>query len=126
MSFNLKVLFLVLLVITVVSSLTYFLNKKNLGDEIKAEDYKKGEIRIIDKAYETALIVYRQKKKENIDFDNGPCLTNDLMEDWVADVAHNPRQELDNYPENQCIAFIEGRATHFVELDPEGNLIRIK
>jgi hypothetical protein len=61
-----------------------------------------------------------------MDFSCGPCLSDALMPDWVLDVAHNPRQAMDDLPSNQCPSFREGRAKHFVELDLEGNLIRAK
>ncbi len=77
-----------------------------------------------DKAVALAQELYEQKKKEGMNFENGPCLANDLMPDWVADIAHYPREKADDLPENQCSAFREGKAHHFVELDPEGNLIK--
>ncbi len=126
MSFKVKVLLLVLLVIVATSAITYFTSRKNLGDEIKSADYRRGEIRMVDKAVDIAKTVYQQQKKEGKDFSQGPCLTNDLMEDWVADIAHDPRVNIDNLSENQCVAYLEGRAHHFVELDPDGNLIRVK
>lgn len=68
--------------------------------------------------------VYQAKKAEGVDFSSGPCLTDALLEGWVVDVAHNPRQDIDDLPENQCANFRNGTAKHFVELDTEGNLIR--
>jgi len=60
--------------------------------------------------------------------ESGPCLSDDnagwTIDDWVCDVAHSPRQAVDNEPANQCQAYREGRASHFVELDPQCNLIR--
>ena len=53
-----------------------------------------------------------------------PCLSDELAPDWVCDVVHSPRQEIDNLPENQCSAFIEGKAKHFVEVTPNCELIR--
>jgi hypothetical protein len=53
----------------------------------------------------------------------GPCL-GVIKEGWVADVAHDSRQEVDDRRENQCAAYREGRVEHFVELDPEGTFIR--
>lgn len=57
------------------------------------------------------------------DLSDGPCLSNNITEDWVCDVAYSPRQPVDNIKENQCSAF--GRtAHHFVEVDPECNFIK--
>jgi hypothetical protein len=42
----------------------------------------------------------------------------------VCDVAHSPRQEVDNNPHNQCQSYLIGQAHHFVEVTPECRLIR--
>jgi hypothetical protein len=56
----------------------------------------------------------------------GPCLSEQLpgLADWVADLAHDPRSPVDDRPANQCQRFRNGEAHHFVELTPEGELIR--
>ena len=56
----------------------------------------------------------------------GPCLLDPIPNepDWVCDVAHNPRQEVDNNPNNQCQSYLLGQAKHFVEVSPECGLIR--
>ena len=62
------------------------------------------------------------------DLTSGPCLGDPIKnhEDWVCDVAHYPRNHsIDDLPENQCSAFREGRARHFVEVTPSCELIRI-
>ena len=41
-----------------------------------------------------------------------------------GDVAHDPRQAVDDDPANQCAAYRSGEAHHFVELDPDGRFIR--
>ena len=76
-----------------------------------------------DEALKNALNLYITKKQEGVDFTFGPCLGK-IADDWVADIAHNPRQPVDDKRENQGADFREGRAHHFIELDPEGNLIR--
>ncbi|MGH2996310.1 MAG: hypothetical protein ACRDM9_08345, partial [Gaiellaceae bacterium] len=76
-----------------------------------------------DRAVAAAKEAYAEAKAEGVDFANGPCL-GAIMENWVADVAHDPRQDVDDEPENQCEAFRSGEADHFVELDLDGNLIR--
>jgi catechol 2,3-dioxygenase-like lactoylglutathione lyase family enzyme len=70
-----------------------------------------------------AKAAYAQAKRQGVEMANGPCLGT-VAEDWVADVAHDPRQPVDDEPANQCEAYKSGAAHHFVELDPDGNLIR--
>lgn len=80
----------------------------------------------VDSAVNQAQLLYRQKKERNEDLSNGPCLSDALMPGWVVDIVHNPRLAVDDLPENQCPAYREGMARHFVELDMEGNLVRNK
>ncbi|MDN5358343.1 MAG: hypothetical protein PWP76_186 [Candidatus Diapherotrites archaeon] len=70
------------------------------------------------------------RAKAEYDLSNGPCLSDIYPDkwnvpDWVCDVAHSPRQPVDNLPENQCSAFRAGMAHHFVEVDENCNVIRI-
>lgn len=69
---------------------------------------------------------YHDAKAKGTDLDRGPCIAEELpgLPDWVADVAHEPRQPVDDDPANQCQRFRNGEAHHFVELDPSGQLIR--
>ena len=62
------------------------------------------------------------------DLSSGPCLVNPFagLTDWVCDVAHNPRQAVDNEPKNQCSAYRAGKATHFVEVDESCNIINVQ
>ena len=68
----------------------------------------------------------RAEVAKGTNLSSGLCLGNPLaaLGDWVCDVAHNPRQAVDNLPEHQCSAFREGRAKHFVEVDEECNVIK--
>lgn len=67
-------------------------------------------------------------KSYNKDLTNGPCLSDNNTDwnvnDWGCDVAHSPRQDIDDLPENQCQAFRNGQAHHFVEVNLNCNLIR--
>lgn len=83
-------------------------------------------------ALQKAESIYQEAKSQGVDFSNGPCLANSLHGNpdypetmWVLDIAHNPRQEVDNQPENQCAAFREGKVENFIELDPNGQVIKI-
>lgn len=87
--------------------------------------YKQGTSIETDRVVWAALGLFKKEAK-GMDLSSGPCLTNDLIPDWVVDIVHNPREETDNLPQNQCQAYLEGRAKHLVEIDMEGNVIRVK
>ncbi len=55
---------------------------------------------------------------------DGPCLMNQIIPDWVADIAHQPRVPQDDDPKNQCQDFQTSKAHHFIELDEQGNYLR--
>ncbi len=78
-----------------------------------------------ERAVAAALELYRRAKESGADLSAGPCLAQEAIPGWAVDVAHEPRQPVDDDPANQCASYREGRATHFVELDPEGNVIRV-
>lgn len=68
---------------------------------------------------------YKKSAKEATDLSQGPCLGK-IADDWVADIAHNPRQNVDDRPENQCQDYLTGSAHHFIELDENGEIIKIQ
>lgn len=115
-----NLLLLVFLVITFTSFATFSI----LGQ--KTSGYKPGVSLEYDRAVNQAQSLFSQKQKLGVDFSNGPCLSNDLLPGWVADIVHNPRQKIDDLPINQCQAYLEGRAKHFVELDLDGNVVRVQ
>lgn len=53
-----------------------------------------------ERATEEAKKVFAEIKAAGVDMSSGPCLSNEIIPDWVADVAHWPRQEVDNDPAN--------------------------
>lgn len=114
---KLTLLAIALIVIVLTGSATVYFNSREPKGIPKSE---------IDTAINQAKFLYRQRKASKEDFLTGPCLSNALMPDWVVDVVHSPRSSIDDLPENQCPAYIEGKAHHFVELDTEGNLIRAR
>lgn len=122
-----KLLLLSLTVILVVSLATVFANNPNpFEGKLRGGVYKPGVSYEADRAVNQAKKVYQEKTKLEVDMTEGPCLTNDLLPDWVLDIAHNPRTKEDNLPQNQCQAFLEGRAEHFVEMDTLGNVIHVR
>jgi hypothetical protein len=86
--------------------------------EAEEEGVKGAAIAAAKASYEKALLEAR-------DLSRGPCIADPLpVPNWVADIAHDPRQPVDDEPANQCSTYRSGKSEHFVELDPEGNLIR--
>lgn len=57
------------------------------------------------------------------DYARGPCLSDEIFPNWVCDVAHNPREGIDNEAKNQCAAFGH-TAQHFIEVDSGCRFIR--
>ncbi len=113
-----RYVFPIFLVITLALSVIYFVSSK------KQENVVKKYWNVIQAC--TNLCIYAKNKGLNL---SSQCLS-DLYPNlwrykgWVCDVAHWPRLEIDNKPENQCKNF--GRtAYNFVEVDPECKPIRI-
>ena len=77
-----------------------------------------------DKAVAAAKFIYAGKAKE--DLSAGPCLSESMpgLVRLGVDIAHDPRQAVDDQPANQCQSYRDGETHHFVELTPDGQLIR--
>lgn len=77
-----------------------------------------------DLAIAKAKELWRARSLSGDDLSAGPCLTNAAVPGWVADIVHNPRTAVDDIAQNQCSAYRDGTASHVVELDVSGNLVR--
>ncbi|MEM5811193.1 MAG: hypothetical protein QXG91_00380 [Candidatus Aenigmatarchaeota archaeon] len=104
---------LVVIIVAFLIVILYFLFPKPLSSEA-------------EKAKEICIKKCQDALSSGQNLANGPCLLNPIEElpDWVCDVAHHPRENIDNLPENQCSAFREGKAKHFVEVSPTCEFIR--
>lgn len=77
-----------------------------------------------DLAIAKAKELWRARSLSGDDLSAGPCLTNEAVPGWVADIVHSPRTGVDDIAQNQCSAYRDGTVTHVVELDVAGNLVR--
>ena len=70
------------------------------------------------------------------DLSKGPCLMNGVEinkntphnftdENWVCDIVHSPRQNIDDQIENQCSLYLEGKAKNLIELDENCRVMRV-
>ena len=73
-------------------------------------------------AISKALELYTQKKSEGINF-SSQCLG--TVGNYAVDIAHVPRISEDNLVINQCEAYTMFRVSHFIEMDKDGNILRI-
>lgn len=119
MSFKIKLFLFILSIILLITLVILWLNteKKQYQPGISVES---------DRAVNQAQLLYRETKKLGVDLSKGPCLSNALMPGWVVDIVHSPRQPIDDLAENQCQAYINDPAKHFVELDLNGNVVRVR
>ena len=67
---------------------------------------------------------YQRAVWQKINLSAGPCLGK-IADDWVLDIAHLPRQDSDNLPENQCEDYRTNKVHHFVEMSPRGEIIKV-
>lgn len=75
-------------------------------------------------AFISAKALFKQKLLEDADLSSGSCLSNAIIPGWVADLVHEPREPVDDLPENQCAAYLSGEVVHIVELNLNGDLVR--
>ena len=68
------------------------------------------------------LQLYQEKKQEDMIF-SSQCLGS--CGNYAVDVVHVPRTDEDNLIENQCEDYRGGKLNHFIELDEDGDIVRI-
>jgi hypothetical protein len=73
-------------------------------------------------AVSCALNLYQEKKNSGMNF-SSQCLG--TCGNYAVDVVHVPRSEEDNEIENQCTQYRERKVSKFIELDKEGEIVRI-
>lgn len=72
-----------------------------------------------------AQLALKVIKDQQQDLSSGPCLGT-IFQDWVADIAHTPRQAIDDDLANQCKEYQDGQAGHFIELSADGDVLRVQ
>ena len=73
-------------------------------------------------AVSCALNLYNEDKNKGTEF-SSQCLG--ICGNYAVDVVHVPRTKEDNLVENQCEAYKNNEVNHFIELDKDGNIVRI-
>ena len=72
-----------------------------------------------------ALQLYQEKKQQGMRF-SSQCLgvVGDNIR-YAVDIVHVPRNKEDDFIKNQCEDYLDGKIKNFIELDNEGNIVRI-
>jgi hypothetical protein len=73
-------------------------------------------------AIDCAVNIYNLDNSEKVIFES-QCLG--TCGNYAVDIVHVPRISDDNKQENQCENFRNGQVSHFIELDKNGEIIRI-
>jgi hypothetical protein len=115
------------LTIAILTVITFGLAGCGQGPGIEERELTPEELRSQkEQAIQLASQLFQSKEEEGMDFSNGPCLAEEIIEDWSADIVHLPRNAEDNKPENQCQYYRKGKTHHFIELSLDGDLVRAK
>ncbi len=72
-------------------------------------------------AIKLALQLYEKEKTARVL--DSQCLG--TVNRYAVDIVHNPRSQEDNLQQNQCSDFLEGRVSKFIEIDAQGNVVRV-
>ncbi len=88
-------------------------NSSEISDEVLAQEEM-----ILD-----ALKLYYEKADEGVNF-SSQCLG--TVDGYAVDIVHVPRSTEDDWEENQCEDYRNGKVNHFIELDRDGDVVRIK
>lgn len=72
-----------------------------------------------------ALLEQRRHDFTDYEWAQGPCLGM-INDEWVVDISHNPRIPEDDREENQCQEYYDGIATHFIEIAPDGQILKVE
>ncbi|MDD5342432.1 MAG: hypothetical protein PHI73_03810 [Patescibacteria group bacterium] len=87
---------------------------------------KSATTKITEQAVSACQKLCQQAKDQGRDLVNGPCLSEEIIDDWVCDIAHDPRLTVDDEAQNQCLAYRNGTAHAFVELTPNCQVIKTR
>lgn len=80
--------------------------------------------------------VYERAHADGDAYDpRGLCIADSLVGDgienpfpgagWAVDIVHVPRRPVDDVPANQCPRYLSGESPHLVEIDRDGEVVRV-
>lgn len=124
----LRKLFFLLLVLAVVGAVLYFAGQpdvRRLVDAVTGRFRQTAEDEIGNRRFAVtrAQVLLKERVARGDNLSAGPCLAEDLILNWSADIVHNPRIPADNYDVNRCRRYISGVTKHLVEITEDGAIV---
>jgi len=129
-----KWLAVVLIVVIALASVLVILRSLNGGEDTWIKDSRGVYVKhgnpsltpgyVLEQQYmiNDSLVLYDEKKTQGMNF-SSQCIG--TLDDYAVDIVHVPRVSDDDLPENQCSDYLEGKVHHFIELDENGEIVRI-
>lgn len=78
-------------------------------------------------AIDECVVLCKLEKSKGTSLIDGPCLSEEIMNNWACDVTHSPKIDiLDNNPINQCSLYEKGEIKHIVLVSEKCELITSK
>ena len=125
-----KKVFLILIavvIILIIGTVFYLLNKSVCCSASDIETFLSSFSSIFGYTSEQEPIVLCAKKlyneKKSLMTFSNQCLG--TCGDYAIDIVHVPRSEEDDLAENQCEDFRQKQVNHFIELNKNGEIVRI-
>ncbi|RJR31027.1 hypothetical protein C4569_03245 [Candidatus Parcubacteria bacterium] len=87
--------------------------------ETKINEIKSHKLNAINQA----RILLDARLKSGYDLENRPCLSEEIVPGWAVDVVHQPFEETDRMPKNQCQLFLQKKVKNIIFLDEYGHVI---
>jgi len=116
------------IIFIIIIALFLILPQKQSAQEQESQKTTIGPVNYIEEqrlAVMQALELYHQEKQKGTEFSSQCLGTVGKNIKFAVDIVNIPRNQEDNNPENQCQDFRSGEIKHFIELDKNGNIVRI-
>ncbi len=127
----LRKLFFLLVVLAVVGAVLYFAGQpdvRRLVDTVIGRFRQTAEDEIGNRRFAIirAEVLFKERVARGDNLSAGPCLAEDLILNWSADIVHEPRVPADDYDVNRCRNHIKGVTKHLVEITEDGLIVSAK
>lgn len=127
----LRKFFFLLVVLAVVGTVMYFVGQEDVRRVVDTviSRFRQTAVDEIGNrrfAVTRAQVLFKERVARGDNLSAGPCLAEDLILNWSADIVHQPRVAADDYDVNRCRNHISGATKHLVEITEDGFIVSAK